>query len=613
MNEEMTIKMSNKCIPDILKLDKGQSIDEKQIADMCDFVDTRFDCADFRLLSILRIIYSYADQLTDPTLKRMEKTILSFKYWMDEPGEDSMCYWSENHQIIFYTCEYLAGQYFKDKVFTNSLMTGRQHMHKVRPKILNWLSNRWKYGFSEWHSNVYYEEDIAPMANLIDFCKDDEITRKTVIVMDVLLLDMALHSFKGLFAAASGRCYEEQKTDPKKQSTLPVTDMLSGIENVDSYDYSGLWIHLYLCKNYTVPQVLKKIAADETDVVIKDSMGLNLTEIAKEFDDLSDFDTTGMFLWAMEAFTNPESINITLDIFNRWNLKKNNFLKNLKMINYSILRRFNILPTLIRLLNPATQGIAIQRANTYTWKTKNYMLSTAQKYHPGTFGDQQHLWQATLSKDISIFTTHPACSIFDDQARNFSPSYWVGTGRMPHCAQHENIHMSIYVIDGKKGFLERGINFFTHAYFPSEKFDRVVLEDRYIFGEYLDTYVVLTGRYALSYNDGSTFDLLQNGKETYWVCELSTKEKWSSFDEFIQGIKSRKITYANRILSYNTTECSLELEYGKDFKVNGRNIDVEYPRLDTPYVKAGRKPKELQISFEGSSLYLNFDRMERRA
>jgi hypothetical protein len=134
-----------------------------------------------------------------------------------------------------------------------------------------------------------------------------------------------------LFAAASGRCYEEQKTDPKKQSTLPVTDMLSGIKNVDSYDYSGLWIHLYLCKNYTV-------------------------------------------------------------------------------------------------------------------------------------------------------------------------------------------------------------------------------------------------------------------------------------DEFIKTIKSRKISYANRILSYNTPECSLELEYGKDFKVNGRNIDVEYPRLETTYVKAGRKPKELQISFEGSSLYLNFDR-----
>ena len=66
---------------------------------------------------------------------------------MDEPGEDSMCYWSENHQILFAASEYLMGQMFPDEVFTNSGITGAQHMEKARVRILDWLEMRWKYGF----------------------------------------------------------------------------------------------------------------------------------------------------------------------------------------------------------------------------------------------------------------------------------------------------------------------------------------------------------------------------------------------------------------------------------------------------------------------------------
>ena len=36
------------------------------------------------------------------------------------------------------------------------------------------------------------------------------------------------------------------------------------------------------------------------------------------------------------------------------------------------------------------------------------MLSTAQDYRPGAFGDQYHVWQATLEARAIVFTTHPA-------------------------------------------------------------------------------------------------------------------------------------------------------------------------------------------------------------
>jgi hypothetical protein len=48
-------------------------------------------------------------------------------------------------------------------------------------------------------------------------------------------------------------------------------------------------------------------------------MGLNLSEIPDHFPDSRSIEETGMFLWAMEAFTNPQSISLTMKIFREWN------------------------------------------------------------------------------------------------------------------------------------------------------------------------------------------------------------------------------------------------------------------------------------------------------
>lgn len=105
----MDIKMGAKSFEGLRELSRGNSIDEADIIDLCEFVDRRYDCADFRLITILRVLYDYKDLISLETLERMENTVLNFKYWMDEPGEDSMCYWSENHQILFFASQYLAG------------------------------------------------------------------------------------------------------------------------------------------------------------------------------------------------------------------------------------------------------------------------------------------------------------------------------------------------------------------------------------------------------------------------------------------------------------------------------------------------------------------------
>ena len=411
----MSIKMGPKSFQEIRELDDGKPIDESGLLDLLKFIDYRLDCADFRMVTVLRVLYRYAPLLSEGAVQAMRSTILGFKYWMDEPGDDSMCYWSENHQLLFFTCAYLAGNYYRDDTFENSGMAGAVLSNKFRPKILEWLKHRYEHGFIEWHSNTYYEEDIAPLTLLIDF-GDEEVGAKAAIVTDLFLADMAMHLYKGLFSVTSGRCYESQKREPLTQDVLEISEFLFGKRYREELDYTRISANLYLCKNYRMPRVIREIAHDTRTGIVKTSMGHDLKELRQLRGEKSR-ETAGYIQWAMESFTNPEAIRETMRMFRAYNMKANDFLKDLRMMDKKAL--YLLLPLITRILNPVTDGVAIQKANTYTYRTENYILSTAQAHYPGTFGDQQHIWQATLDSTVSVFTTHPGAAFFDDNARNF--------------------------------------------------------------------------------------------------------------------------------------------------------------------------------------------------
>ena len=602
----MLVKMNTKCFKDIKKLDAGIKIDEHEILELVDFVNNRFDCADFRLICLIKTYMSYRNLLSDDTVKAIKDSMLNFKYWMDEPGSDGMCFWSENHQLLFHTCEYLAGHLFPDLIFTNDGKTGIEHSNKAKPKILRWLKNRFTYGFTEWHSNTYYEEDIAPLSVLVDFAEDKEIVIQSKMILDILFLDMAMHSYEGYFVASSGRCYENQKKD---SSLADVNDILAyafGIQKRE-YDYTRISSLFLLCKNYQVPQVIIDIAHLQGTQIIKDSMGLNLKEVKKEIPN-DDIDDRGMFLWSMEAFTNKESINMTMKVYNAWNLKENNFLKDLQSVNIPILRKLGLLPTIVSILNPATQGVSIERANTYTYKTNDYMLSSVQQYHPMEFGDQHHIWQATMPNQTNIFSTHPGSPMFDDEARNFSPSFWVGNGINPHAAQDMNVLFLMYDLRARKGYLERKRQNLVHFYLPMNMFDETKKEDTKFFGKIKNSYIAIlcSKPYEIKNNE----EMIIVGKTSQFIVILGSKQQYESFDHFVLKIMNSLHTFTNHRIRFIFGK-NYVLNFKSKFTINGLKVNHEFPRYETPFVSSMRKPEELIISLGNNSLYLNFNQFTR--
>ena len=93
----MQIKMNVKCFKEIVELEEGKQIEEKGLHDLIDFVNARYDCADFRMLVLIKTYRDYRHLLSSETVDLLKQAILGFKYWMDEPGEDGICFWSETH------------------------------------------------------------------------------------------------------------------------------------------------------------------------------------------------------------------------------------------------------------------------------------------------------------------------------------------------------------------------------------------------------------------------------------------------------------------------------------------------------------------------------------
>jgi len=240
------------------------------------------------------------------------------------------------------------------------------------------------------------------------------------------------------------------------------------------------------------------------------------------------------------------------------------------------------------------------------------MMATAQSHHPGEFADQQHVWTATLGYEFSVFTTHPAKPL-GEGALSGSPNYWVGSGRFPQSAQDENINLTIYSIEDKKGFMEKNLVFFTHAYFPTELFDRTIIEGNYAFGEYENTFIVLIGKNELYLQEGTTDDLIQDGAVTYWICELATKDEYATLEEFAEYIKANTVEFDEETLhlSYTSGGKKMELTFGGDFMINSQVVDTDYSRYDSPYSETERKPDTITIEFAGKSLYLDFENLER--
>lgn len=254
-------------------LGRYDQIDEGVIRDTCAFIAARKDCADFVIQGVLRLMAWERDggspKLSPQIHAMMKDTVLGFKYWVDEPGDTVMYMGSENHRFLFHVAEWLAGLLFPTEEFTNSRQNGLFHSQKGYVYITEWLRQRGRFGFDEWHSNSYYPICIAPLINVYDFASHEgqhKLRQMAGAVLDTMFFNLAADSLHGVLGTTHGRSYGIYVKYPDFEGTSPTSWLLFGVGSV-SAGSDGMGPVTVATSLYQLPKILADIATDNEAVV----------------------------------------------------------------------------------------------------------------------------------------------------------------------------------------------------------------------------------------------------------------------------------------------------------------------------------------------------------
>ena len=241
--------------------------------------------------------------------------------------------------------------------------------------------------------------------------------------------------------------------------------------------------------------------------------------------------------------------------------------------------------------------------NKVTYRTADYMLCSAQDYHPGEKGYQQHIWQATLGPDAVVFVTHPPCASEEGAHR---PNFWHGNYVLPRVAQWKDALIAIHELpeDDWMGF--------THAYFPVHAFDEYELRDGWAFARAGEGYLALKAARGLDLvrsGPSAYRELRSYGPQNVWLCHMGRADGDGSFGEFQEKVLALDVR-----LDGLSAECDTlrgeRIAFGWDgpLTVDGEEQPLSgYRHYDGPFCVADLPAQQMDIGYGEYVVRLHFE------
>jgi hypothetical protein len=503
--------------------DQWQDIDWKIITKAIERVNIHEDGSVCDLLGILgmRLRFKNRGKISGSIRSTIKECILGYRYWADAQADDVMNFRSESKQILFHTCEILAGQLFPNATFRCTGNDGSWHKDHGKKLAVEWLRQRGQFGFEDWDSPGSFEEILAALAHLVDLVRSESIREMASVLMDKIFFSMAANSFQGAYGSTRGKTDTASVLSARLEPTSGIFRLMWGLGNYNE-NVMGT-VSLACCKQYEIPDTIYNIGVDTPS-----------------------------------AFWNREH----------------------------------------------HQGDAPKpwEVNKVVYRTKNFMLSSAQDYHPGQRGRQEHIWQATLGPDAIVYVNHPTCMSEDD---THQPNLWSGNGVLPRVAQWGDVLIAIYQLpqDDWLGF--------THAYFPAVTFDEYHLHEKWAFARMGDGYLALFAENGLEFirNGQAAYrELRSYGRENFWICQMGQKILDGSFDEFQAKVLGVKVNIENFSVSINSLRGD-GLSFGWDgaFVVNNQEQALAgFKHYENNYCVADLPASQMDIVLQDEGIRLKF-------
>lgn len=578
-------------------------LDRRHILELVSGINSRSQGSDESLLLLMRA-YLTVD-LPEELKQTIRRAILRFRFNFYAQGKDQLSTWTENRQITFRVAQYLAAQTFKEDEFIGS-RTGAQIQLDAATQIQVWLSDRFRFGFSEWLSPAPMARCVAALTMLIEHAENRSLQVRATMILDLLLLDAALFSFEGNLASACARASTE---DIFKPQGSPIADVLASAFGGDVAVDPNKLSSIFLTRSrYQVPEVIKYLGSRDEQRRGKISQGLDIREVPKELEKHPDYPREGAldfarFWWGMQAIASSHSIKDSMLLARGVNARGNRILRPLKAFTW--LPRFAV-ASVQKLINPFVAGRAIQRSNVNMFATDDYQLSSIQRYHPGEFGGEQHLWLARLRGGINVFGNHPAARV--NGRKNVNP--WVDNGINPDIVQHGNVLLALQDLRCRHGFLEGKRKEYTHFHFPFVEFDQAKIGQHWVAGRKGNAFVGIIGSH--NFEQISDEEFIQRGLLTGYAVVLADEEEFGSIGAFISHLRSCRLTLNDRSMHLVTPFSSYTLKWRGKFTFDGHEIGSDYDRYIFDAVATERKPRRIEVAAGGHKLVLDWPRCVRK-
>ncbi|MBL0408328.1 hypothetical protein JKG68_31125, partial [Microvirga aerilata] len=599
----------------------------------------------------IRLLYLHTNSPNLPAAaaERIRSALTHYRYWIDEPfGGDPnkpQQFWTENHQIMYGAAEFLAGQLMPAATFRDG-MTGAQHRDKAHARIDQWLSTRLFHGFNEWNSPVYYEYTFTALLNLVDFSADERIATRAAIALDLLIFDLARFTQKGSFGVTAGRAYAEHKHAGWRQSVGDLIEMLFGTR--------GRWVYadslgahsLATTRKYCVPTALLAIGRDRPDrLTDRSRVSINLGEIPA-IGYASDED--GMFWWGKSAYFVGPMVDKSNEMIRKYGLQSvfdAEWYTQIRNLTLPLAGRGN------DLLSAFFEGMALTRANLYTYRDRGAMLSSVQAFRVGQVGPQLNPWQVTFDNEVTVFGTYPAALNGGD-----GPNWWTGTAVIPFVVQRDSAAIAIYSPHPASA-QALAFGHRTHLWFPFGesslvgvpeakgwtppgidtgrfKFDETRIERRHasndvsgsmwMFGRKGDGYVGIYSAQPCELVTNGAWrgkEIVCDGLRNAFVIQVGSADTFGSFSTFVDACLRARINLGRGLLSPLRPGVDVQVSYDspdprarqlnggyhleahfdkREARFNGAVYAINaFPRFDNPYAQVQWGAVDYEIAHDG--------------
>ena len=536
---------------------------------------------------------------------RIEEALLNAKYWDDQPGPNQCAWGTENHQVLFASAEYLVGMHLPERRFGIDDRPGLAHAMAARERLERWLDWRLRFGFSEWNSSCYLDEDAAALLNLVEHAPHADLRERAEQVLLLLLVQVATMAWKGATVGSQGRAYLKDAVAPDMTPVATLARLLWGDALPVAPTEPVLACQLLSCGDWRPPEILAALANASTRPRVERQ------RVSLDAEDAACWGVDPARLENYDFFRGAGLANHHLAVDAGWTWLGGKAL----WAGYFAARDwYNRCRAEGRAFDPHCLPHALSRADLLDCRGHHWHLGSVLDWRAGQPGYQQLVWSASLGGRAVCFTTNPAPAAVPYGR----PGPWVGNGMLPRVLQHGNVLVCLHrvrprpIYDQPSWYCEPR----SHAYLPWAAFDEVVEEGGWCLARRGLGALAIRPTVAAQWHDADAAlmaagapagraEWVAESPDCAWLVACADLPEAQAFANWVRDVVRARIRGGVDGLEWDSPAGTVEAGWATGFKVDGVAVPLRGElRFDGPFCASRFGSRHHRLAIDGNVLVI---------